>query len=77
MKYINPKYLLILIIRFYKYFISPFLPSSCRHFPTCSQYAIVALEKRGLFIGSYLSMVRILKCNPFFKGGYDPVPLKK
>lgn len=77
MKYVNPKYLLILIIRAYKYFISPLFPPSCRHYPTCSQYAIEALEKRGLFIGAYLAVVRILKCNPFFKGGFDPVPEKK
>ena len=77
MKYLNPKYILILLIRFYRYFISPVLPSSCRHYPTCSQYAIEALEKRGLFTGTYLAAVRILKCNPFFKGGYDPVPEKK
>jgi uncharacterized protein len=77
MKYLNPKYLLILLVKFYRYFISPVLPSSCRHYPTCSQYAIEALEKRGLFVGSYLAAVRILKCNPFFKGGYDPVPEKK
>lgn len=77
MKYLNPKYLLILIVRFYRYFISPLFPPSCRHYPTCSQYAIEALEKRGLFVGSYLAAVRILKCNPFFKGGYDPVPEKK
>ncbi len=77
MKYLNPKYLLILIIRAYSYFISPLFPPSCRHYPTCSQYAIEALEKRGLFIGTYLAAVRILKCNPFFKGGFDPVPEKK
>jgi len=77
MKYLNPKYLLILLVKFYRYFISPVLPSSCRHYPTCSQYAIEALEKRGLFVGTYLAAVRILKCNPFFKGGYDPVPEKK
>lgn len=74
MKYLNPKYLLILIVRFYRYFISPILPPSCRYYPTCSQYAIEALEKHGLFKGTYLAALRILKCNPFFKGGYDPVP---
>ncbi|MEO8514979.1 MAG: membrane protein insertion efficiency factor YidD [Ignavibacteria bacterium] len=77
MKYLNPKYLLILLIRFYRYFISPLFPPSCRHTPTCSQYAIEALDKRGLFMGTYLAAVRILKCNPFFKGGFDPVPEKK
>jgi putative membrane protein insertion efficiency factor len=77
MKYLNPKYLLIILIKLYKYFISPLFPPSCRHYPTCSQYAVEALEKRGLFVGTYLASVRILKCNPFFKGGFDPVPEKK
>ncbi len=74
MKYLNPKYILIIIIKFYKIAISPMLPSACRHYPTCSQYAIEALEKHGMFKGSFYAAVRILKCNPFFKGGYDPVP---
>jgi len=74
MKYLNPKYLLIILVKLYKLFISPLFPPSCRHYPTCSQYAIEALEKHGLFKGSYLAAIRILKCNPFFKGGFDPVP---
>jgi putative membrane protein insertion efficiency factor len=74
MKYLNPKYLFILIIKFYKVAISPILPPSCKHHPTCSDYAVEAIEKYGIFKGSYLSILRILKCNPFFKGGYDPVP---
>jgi len=73
-KYLNPKYILILLVRIYKLTISPILPPSCRHYPVCSEYAIDALEKHGLFKGSYYSIIRILKCNPFFKGGYDPVP---
>ncbi len=77
MKYLNPKYLLIALVKLYKMFISPLFPPSCRYYPTCSQYAIEALEKHGLFKGFYLSSVRILKCNPFFKGGFDPVPEKK
>jgi putative membrane protein insertion efficiency factor len=74
MKYLNPKYFFIILIRIYKFAISPLFPPSCRHYPTCSQYAIEALEKHGFFKGGYLGAVRILKCNPFFKGGYDPVP---
>jgi hypothetical protein len=74
MKYLNPKYLLIILVKLYKLLISPLFPPSCRHYPTCSQYAIEALEKHGLFKGSYLAAIRILKCNPFFKGGFDPVP---
>lgn len=73
-RHFAPKYFFIFLIKLYKLFISPLFPPSCRHYPTCSQYAIEALEKHGIFKGSYLSIVRILKCNPFFKGGYDPVP---
>lgn len=57
-------------------FISPILPDSCRFYPTCSNYFIEALQKRGFFVGCYLGIKRILKCNPFFEGGYDPVPEK-
>jgi putative membrane protein insertion efficiency factor len=74
MKYLYPKYFFIFLVKIYKVTISPILPPACRHNPTCSEYAIEALEKYGIFKGSYLSIVRILKCNPFFKGGYDPVP---
>jgi len=74
-KYIRPKYLLILIIKLYKIAISPLLPANtCRHYPTCSEYAVGALEKHGAVKGSYYAVIRILKCNPFFRGGYDPVP---
>jgi putative membrane protein insertion efficiency factor len=69
-----PKYWLIFLVKVYKVTISPLLPPSCRHTPTCSEYAIEALKKYGVFKGSYMSFIRILKCNPFFKGGYDPVP---
>lgn len=51
--------------------------ASCRHYPTCSNYAIEALERYGFFYGWYLSIKRILKCNPLTKPGYDPVPQKK
>ncbi|MCI0450371.1 MAG: membrane protein insertion efficiency factor YidD [Chlorobi bacterium] len=74
MKFLNPKYLLILLIKLYKLTISPILPPACRHYPTCSEYAVEALRKHGLFKGSYLAVIRVLKCNPLFKGGYDPVP---
>jgi putative membrane protein insertion efficiency factor len=71
---LSPKYFFIFLIRLYKKFISPLFPPSCRHYPTCSEYAIEALDKYGIFKGGWLSSKRILKCNPFFKGGYDPVP---
>ncbi|MFH2095608.1 MAG: membrane protein insertion efficiency factor YidD [Bacteroidota bacterium] len=64
----------ILMIRFYKYVISPLVPSSCRHTPTCSQYAAEALEKHGLFRGLWLAGRRISRCHPWGTHGYDPVP---
>jgi len=68
------KIVLIGIIRFYRKFISPMLPDSCRFTPTCSQYAITAIEKYGPGKGSFLATKRILRCHPFNPGGYDPVP---
>jgi len=65
--------LMIILIRFYRKNISPLLGSNCRFAPTCSQYALLAFEKYGFFKGFYLSVKRILKCNPLFKGGYDPL----
>jgi len=64
---------LILLIRGYKKLISPMLPPSCRFYPTCSEYSIQALEKYGAIKGSAKSIWRILRCNPFNKGGYDPI----
>ena len=64
----------ITLIRLYRIFISPLLGSNCRHTPTCSEYGIIALKKHGVFKGIFLTAKRILKCNPLFKGGYDPVP---
>jgi len=71
------KQLLILIIKIYKRFISPLLPSSCRFYPTCSSYALEAIERFGAFEGSILTIKRILRCHPFNPGGYDPVPKKE
>lgn len=62
------------IIKFYQSFISPLLPDSCRYTPTCSQYGIEAVKKYGPLKGLWLTFKRILRCNPFCKGGYDPVP---
>lgn len=64
----------ILPIRFYQLCISPMLPASCRFVPTCSQYAIEAIMKHGIFRGSYLAIRRILRCHPRGGSGYDPVP---
>ncbi len=57
----------------YKKFISPVLPAACRHIPTCSEYAVQAITKYGLIKGGGKSILRLVKCNPFFPGGYDPV----
>ncbi|MDU4961314.1 MAG: membrane protein insertion efficiency factor YidD [Sporomusaceae bacterium] len=65
--------LLIGLIGFYRSFLSPLKPPTCRFMPTCSQYAILAIEKYGAFRGSILAIKRILKCHPFHPGGYDPV----
>lgn len=60
-------------IRTYKKFISPYLTKSCRFAPTCSEYAIEAVERFGVFRGSAMAAWRVLRCNPFSRGGYDPV----
>jgi putative membrane protein insertion efficiency factor len=62
------------LIRFYQRVISPALPSTCRFYPSCSQYAYEAIIKHGLVKGSWLGMKRIVRCHPLNPGGYDPVP---
>ncbi len=64
----------ILLLRFYKYFISPILPPACRFTPTCSEYSMEAFAKHGFFKGLWLTVRRISRCHPFNPGGYDPVP---
>jgi putative membrane protein insertion efficiency factor len=68
------KKIVILLIQLYKTIISPFFPSTCRFYPSCSSYSIEALKKFGFIKGFFLSIKRILKCHPFHPGGYDPVP---
>ena len=68
------KQIFLKLIKFYQKGISPFFPARCRYEPTCSQYAVEAIEKYGALKGGYLALRRILRCNPFSKGGYDPVP---
>ncbi|MBW4439752.1 MAG: membrane protein insertion efficiency factor YidD [Plectolyngbya sp. WJT66-NPBG17] len=70
------KLLLIGLVKGYRIAISPLLMPSCRFHPTCSQYAIEALETHGTLKGSWLSARRICRCHPFNSGGYDPVPPK-
>ena len=66
-------YLLIKIIKIYKFLISPLLGNSCRYLPTCSEYSIDALKTYGFFKGIFLSIKRILSCHPWGSGGFDPV----
>ena len=69
-----PKRALLWLIRFYRACLSPLHPACCRFTPTCSQYALEAVEKYGALKGGYLALRRILRCHPLHKGGYDPVP---
>ena len=69
--------LLLLPVYFYKYAISPMTQASCRHVPSCSEYAVEALKIHGPIKGIYLATRRILKCHPWGTHGYDPVPPKK
>lgn len=71
------KYVLIKLIKFYRKFISPLTPPSCKYTPTCSQYGLDAIERFGALKGSALALWRFLRCNPWSRGGYDPVPEKK
>lgn len=73
-----PRKLGALPVRLYRRFVSPMKSSpSCRFVPTCSEYALIALERWGLVCGTVLTVRRILRCNPFSRGGYDPVPERK
>ncbi|MCK9173840.1 MAG: membrane protein insertion efficiency factor YidD [Desulforhopalus sp.] len=69
-----PRKAAIVLLRGYKYWISPWLPPSCRFTPTCSVYAMQAIEKYGFLRGSFLGLCRLLRCHPFSRGGYDPIP---
>jgi putative membrane protein insertion efficiency factor len=63
----------LLLLRAYKRVVSPWLPPSCRYVPTCSDYAMEAVERYGAFRGSWMAAMRVLRCHPFAQGGYDPV----
>jgi uncharacterized protein len=62
------------LLKGYKWAISPLLPPACRYVPTCSEYAVEAVERYGALRGSWMAALRLLRCHPFVKGGYDPVP---
>lgn len=68
------KKLFISIVKFYQRWISPMFPPSCRYYPTCSHYTVQAIEKHGAVKGVLMGTSRILRCNPFVRGGHDPVP---
>lgn len=70
---VNLKKLFLFLIKFYQKNISPMKKPCCRFYPTCSQYALEAIQKYGALKGFFLALWRILRCNPFCKGGYDPV----
>jgi uncharacterized protein len=67
------KYLIVKFIRVYQIILSPISRPSCRFYPTCSQYAVEAIEKRGIVVGVLKSIWRVIRCNPFGGSGYDPV----
>jgi len=66
--------LLILLVKLYRRLVSPILPPACRFYPSCSAYALEALEKHGALRGGLLALARLLRCHPFHPGGLDPVP---
>ncbi len=67
------RFFLILMVKLYQKIISPLKPPTCRFYPTCSHYALQALDKYGPFKGPWMAVKRVLKCHPFHPGGYDPV----
>ena len=67
------KVIVLQLLRFYKWAISPLFPPACRYVPTCSQYAMEAVERYGALRGGSMALMRLLRCHPFTRGGYDPV----
>ncbi|HYA31969.1 MAG TPA: membrane protein insertion efficiency factor YidD [Thermodesulfovibrionales bacterium] len=63
----------LFVLRFYRLLLSPYVPTTCRFYPTCSRYAMEAIQKKGLWKGISLGVQRVLKCHPFHPGGFDPV----
>lgn len=71
---VTMRWLLIGLIRLYQMVISPLTPSSCRFYPTCSNYCLESIKKHGVFRGLWLCVKRVVRCGPWHPGGYDPVP---
>lgn len=71
------KHIFIAIVKFYQKVISPMKPPTCRFYPTCSEYSLQSYQRFGTIKGTYLTIIRILKCHPFHPGGVDLVPEKK
>lgn len=69
-----PRTVVLVLVRFYRSYVSPLFPPTCRYVPTCSEYAMIALQKYGFIKGSWLAIRRICRCHPWHPGGYDPVP---
>lgn len=69
-----PRTVALVLVRFYRSYVSPLFPPTCRYVPTCSEYAMIALQKYGFIKGSWLAIKRICRCHPWHPGGYDPVP---
>jgi putative membrane protein insertion efficiency factor len=69
-----PARVVIVVVRGYQLLLSPLFPPSCRYYPTCSQYAAEAVRRHGALKGAALGLRRVLRCHPFQRGGYDPVP---
>ncbi|PJJ69144.1 hypothetical protein CLV28_2601 [Sediminihabitans luteus] len=69
-----PRALLVLLVRGYQLVVSPWMPASCKYYPSCSQYAVIALERHGALRGTRLAVWRLLRCNPWSRGGVDDVP---
>lgn len=69
-----PRKVVVILIRGYQQVISPLFPPTCKYYPTCSTYAVTAVERYGVLKGSWLAVKRIVRCNPWSHGGYDPVP---
>jgi putative membrane protein insertion efficiency factor len=72
-----PRIVVLALLRGYKFAVSPMFPPACRYVPTCSEYAVEAVQRHGALRGSVLAVWRVLCCHPFVRGGYDPVPWKE